>query len=123
MGTFIYHDLQKIKAPLRPKVFFIGTHKDKLDPASAASQIASIDRHLTEVINSTSHCKELVEYASPSQLIFTVNNFSESDSDFQNIRSAVERVVMRGEFQMSSPAHWPIFSLALRKLDFSCSEL
>ena len=118
MSTFVYHGLQKRKAPLRPKVFFVGTHKDKLDPASVASQIASIDRQLKEVIKSTSHCKELVEYASPSQLIFTVNNFSESDSDFQSIRSAVERVVMRGEFQMSSPAHWLIFSLALRKLDF-----
>jgi GTPase SAR1 family protein len=117
MGTFVYHDLQKRKAPLRPKVFFIGTHKDQLDPASAASQIASIDRQLKEVIKSTSHYKELVEYASRSQLIFTVNNFSDSDSDFQSIRSAVERVVVRGEFQMSSPAHWLVFSLALRKLD------
>ena len=118
MGTFVYRDLQKRKAPLRPKVFFIGTHKDKLDPALVARKIASIDRQLKEIIESTSHCKELVEYASPSQLMFTVNNLSESDSDFQNIRSAVERVVMRGEFQMSSPAHWLIFSLALRKLDF-----
>ena len=119
MGTFVYHDLQKRKAPLRPKVFFIGTHKDELKPALAVTEkLKSIDRQLKEVIESTSHYKELVEYASPSQLMFTVNNLSESDSDFQNIRSAVERVVMRGEFQMSSPAHWLVFSLALRKLDF-----
>ena len=102
---------------MRPKVFFVGTHRDQLDPILAASQIESIDKQLQKVINSTSHGKELVEYATPSQLIFTVNNFSESDSDFKNIRLAVEQVVMRGYFQMTSPVHWLIFSLALRKLD------
>ena len=117
MGTFVYQGLQKREAPLRPKVFFIGTHKDKLNPNLAASRIASIDRQLQEIITSTTHFKDLVEFASPSQLIFTVNNFSESESDFQGIRSAVERVVMRGDFQMTSPAHWLIFSLALRKLE------
>ena len=58
----------------------------------------------------------MVEFFSPSQLIFTVSNFSESESDFKDIRSAVERVVGRSEFQMTSPVHWLIFSLALRKL-------
>ena len=117
MGTFVYQGLQKREAPLRPKVFFIGTHKDKLNPNLAASRIASVDRQLQEIITSTTHYKDLVEFASPSQLIFTVNNFSESESDFQSIRSAVERVVSRGEFQMTSPAHWLIFSLALRKIE------
>ena len=118
MGTFVYQGLQKREAPLWPKVFFIGTHKNKLNPNLAASRIASIDRQLQEIITSTTHFKDLVELASPSQLIFTVNNFSESESDFQGIRSAVERVVMRGDFQMTSPAHWLIFSLALRKLEY-----
>ena len=117
MGTFIYQGLQKKEAPLQPKVFFVGTHKDKLDPKVADSHIVSVDQQLQEVIKSTTHFNDLVEFASPSQLIFTVNNLSESDSDFQNIRSAVERVVMRSEFQMTSPAHWLIFSLALRKLE------
>ena len=117
MGIFIYQGLQKRKAPLRPKIFFVGTHKDKLNPSSAANHIASIDRQLQEIIISTSHYEHLVEFASPSQLIFTVNNLSESDSDFQYLRSAVERVVMRDKFQMTSPAHWLVFSLALRKLD------
>jgi hypothetical protein len=33
---------------------------------------------------------------------------------FNDIRSAVERVVGRDEFQMASRARWLIFSLALR---------
>ena len=117
MGTFVYHDLQKRPAPLRPKVFFIGTHKDKLDPDTATSCIASMDKQLQESIKSTSHIEELVEFASPSQLIFTVNNFSENNSNFQSLHSAVERVIKRDKFQMTSPAHWLIFSLALWKLD------
>lgn len=116
MGTFVYKGLQKSEVALQPKLFFIGTHKDKLDRVHADSHIASIDGHLQEVIESTSHYENLVEFASSSRLIFAVNNFSDSDSDFQNIRLAVERVIERDQFEMSSPVHWLIFSLALRKL-------
>ena len=117
MGTFVYQGLQKRKLPLRPKVFLVGTHKDKLDSATAKERIASIDEQLQRAIQSTSHYENLVEFATDTQLIFAVNNFSESDSDFKDIRLAVERVIVRDEFQMTSPAHWLIFSLALRKLD------
>ena len=117
MGTFVYQGLQKRKLPLRPKVFLVGTHKDKLDSATAIEHIASIDKQLQRAIQSTSHYENLVEFATDTQLIFAVNNFSESDSDFKDIRLAVERVIVRDEFQMTSPAHWLIFSLALRKLD------
>ena len=117
MGTFVYSGLHRRDKPLRPKVFFVGTHKDQLDSKLADSHVASVDQQLKEVIRSTTYYKDLVEFASESQLIFTVNNFSESDSDFQNIRSAVQRIVTRNEFQMTSPTHWLIFSLAIRKLN------
>ena len=117
MGTFVYQGLQKRRLPLRPKVFLVGTHKDKLDSATADERIASIDQKLQEAIHDTSHYANLVEFATDTRLIFAVNNFSESDSDFKDIRSAVERVIVRDEFQMTSPAHWLIFSLALRKLE------
>ena len=116
MGTFIYQGLQKRAVPLRPKVFLVGTHKDQLSTKTVSSHIAKVDHQLLEAIKLTSHYKDLVEFASPSQLIFTVNNFSEDDSDFKNIRSVVEHVIRRDEFQMTSPAHWLIFSLALRNL-------
>ena len=116
MGTFVYRGLQKREAPLKPKVFFVGTHKDQLDSETANDQIVSIDQQLQRIIRSTSHCKDLVEFASPSQLMFTVNNFSKDDSDFKHIRSAVRRVVIRDAFQMTSPIHWLIYSLAIRKL-------
>ena len=116
MGTFIYKGLQKEEVPLTPKVFLIGTHKDRIDARNADAHIAKIDQQLQEAIKSTSHYDELVEFAYDNQMIFTVNNFSKDESDFQDIRSAVERVVVRDKFQMTSPAHWLIFSLALRQL-------
>ena len=116
MGMFVYRGLQKRTVALRPKVFLVGTHKDQLDSKKADKHIAKVDQQLQEVLQSTSHYKDLVEFATPTQLIFTVNNFSESDSDFQNIRSAFERVVVRDEIRMTSPSHWLIFSLALRNL-------
>ena len=116
MGTYIYKGLQKNTVPLRPKVFAVATHKDKLDRRTADELITQIDQELQEAIKGTSHYESLVEFSSASQLIFTVDNFSESDSDFKAIRSAVERVVIREEFHMTSPVHWLIFSLVLRKL-------
>ena len=116
MGTFVYKDLQRREVPLRPKVFIVGTHMDQLPKKTASSQILNIDHQFQEAIKSTSHYKNLVEFASPSQLIFTVNNFSEKESDFQDMRTAVERVVEREAFKMTSPAHWLIFSLVLRQI-------
>ena len=116
MGTFVYHGLQKREAPLRPKVFFVGTHKDKVDKKVLDSHIAKVDQQLQDAIKPTAHYRDIVEYASENQLIFTVNNFSKSDSDFKSIREAVERVVERDEFQMTCPAHWLIYSLVLRNL-------
>ena len=116
MGTFVYERLQRRKVPLKPKVLIVGTHKDKLDEATADAHISRIDQQLQEAIKSTAHYKDLVEFASPTQLMFAVNNFSESESDFKVIRSAVDRVVRRKDFTMTSPIHWLIFSLALRQL-------
>ena len=117
MGTFVYKGLQRTKTALRPKVFIIGTHKDQLESDTADEYIAKVDQELQKAIKQTSHYDNLIEFASSTKLIFAVNNFSESDVEFKNIRLAVERiVVVRKEFQMTSPAHWLIFSLALRKL-------
>ena len=116
MGTFVYKGLQRSKAPLRPKVFIIGTHKDQLDRKTADEYVAKVDQQFQKAIKETTHYDDLVEFASETQLIFAVDNFAENDKEFKNIRSAVERVVVRNEFQMTSPAHWLIFSLTLRKL-------
>ena len=117
MGTFIYKGLQKKCVPLKPKVFLIGTHKDLLDKKSAATIIDRIDVQLQTVIKSTSHYREgIIQFASESRMVFTVNNLDSSDSDFQAIRSAVEITVEKGDYKMRSPAHWMIYSLVVRQL-------
>ena len=117
MGTFVYKGLQKELVPLRPKVFIIGTHKDMLNDKTAKANIQQIDKHLQMVIKSTSHYREgTIQFASETQMIFSVSNLDSYDSDFQQIRLAVERIVKTGEYKMSSPAQWMIYSLVLRQL-------
>ena len=114
MGIFVYRGREKRKVQLRPKVFFIGTHRDRLPSDSAENDIADIDQYLKQ---STSQFKDIIEFASDSQMIFTVDNFSEDKSAFQKIRSAVDRAVERQEFEMVCPSHWLIFSFALRRFE------
>ena len=113
MGIFVYRGSQKRKIRLQPKVLFIGTHRDRLDNERATGIIASIDQDLQR---STAQFSSLIEFASKEQMMFAVNNFSQEDIAFQEIRSTVERIVERHEFEMVSPSRWLIYSLALRRL-------
>ena len=113
MGIFVYRGSQKREVRLRPTVLFIGTHRDQLDEKQVTDIIASIDQNLQK---STSQFSNLIEFASKDQMLFAVNNFSEDDTVFQDIRSSVERIVERHEFEMVSPSRWLIYSLALRRL-------
>ena len=113
MGIFVYRGSQKRKVQLRPRILFIGTHRDRLDNDLATDIIANIDQNLQK---STSQFSNIIEFASEDQMIFAVNNFSQDETAFQEIRSAVECVVERHEFEMVSPSRWLIYSLALRRL-------
>ena len=114
MGTFVYKGLKR--NPLRPKIFFVGTHKDQLNTGYADDHISKVDKELQERLMGTAHYEKLIEFASESQMMFSVNNFSEDDSDFCKIRFAIERAIKRDQLHMTSPAHWLIFSLALQEL-------
>ena len=113
MGIFVYRGGQKRKVRLQPKVLFIGTHRDKLDNDLATDIIASIDHDLQKA---TGQFSDIIEFASKDQMMFAVNNFSQDDTTFREIRSAVEQIVKRHEFEMVSPSHWLIYSLALQRL-------
>ena len=116
MGTFVYKGM-KVSVPLKPKVLLVGTHKDKLDKETVHEKISEIDNDLQQLITSTSHYYDgLVEFASENQLIFTVNNLAEDDSDFSHIRSRVEAIANNRKYQMSIPMHWLVFSLVIRSL-------
>ena len=117
MGTFTYKDMGHEYVELKPKVFLVGTHKDKLDRSTAQDEIKEIDDYLQRTLKSTSfYRKDLVELAKPDQLMFTVNNLADDDSDFEPIRSRVNEIAKRTEYKMSIPTHWLIFSILLRGL-------
>ncbi len=106
--------------PVKPKIFFVGTHKDQLVPvpeSSADDIIQKIDRELQDSIKQTSlYEQDSIEYAEGTdRLMFTVNNHDKDDCDFQKIRSALQRMVdRRKEFTISCPCSWLVFSLILR---------
>ena len=108
MGTYVNKGEQ---VPLRSKVFFAGTHKDKV----SQEQIDCIDRSLQQLVRSTSLYREgMIQFASESQMLLAVNNLSHDDSDVQLVRAAVERVGSQGDFKIRAPPSWLIFSLTIR---------
>ena len=121
IGTFDYSQLQRERVALTYKVFIIGTHRDILKRSllcdeAVVSKINEINNEIFEAVRGATYFQN-IEFAtdSRSQLIFTVNNFSESESDFHKIRSSVQNVIDRGTFRMTTPSHWLIYSLVLRQ--------
>ena len=104
---------------VKPKVFFVGTHKDHLPESTAEETIQKVDKQIQDYVRQTSLFRQgSIQFAQSSeQLIFTVNNLSKEDDDFQEIRSAVQQTVERNhckEFTVKCPSSWLIFSLILR---------
>ena len=109
---------------IKPKVFIIGTHKDCLHVSGSDLEkvISHIDSTIQRYIRQTSLFHQgSIQFASQnrseSRLIFTVNNLSEKDDDFQIIRSAMQQIVEKRcitEFTVNCPSSWLVFSLILR---------
>ena len=106
---------------LKPKVFFIGTHKDCLvgPESDREKKIKQIDKKLQTYVRQTSlfHQGSIQFADSSKQMIFTVDNLSKDDDDFQKIRYTVQQTVEKKcytEFTVQCPSSWLIFSLILR---------
>ena len=118
---------------LKPTVFIIGTHRDclksetekiaQIDGISETEKIAQIDGKIQRYVKHTSlYLQGSIQFASDfensDRLLFTVNNLSKDDDDFQKIRFAVQQTVERRclkEFTVRCPSSWLIFSLILRE--------
>ena len=112
MGTYVYMGRGKEQVPLRPEVFFVGTHMDKVSQA----KIDRIDRTLRHMVKSTGLYREgMIQFASESRMLLAVNNLSDDDSSIQQVREAVERLGSRGGFKVTAPPSWLIFSLTIRQ--------
>ena len=77
MGTYIYKGHGKEQVPLRPEVFFVGTHMDKVSRV----KIDRIDHSLRHMVKSTGLYREgMIQFASESRMLLAVNNLSDDDS-------------------------------------------
>ena len=104
----------------KPLVFVIGTHKDKLGE-SAAEEIAERNKELDDLIKDPKFgFRDLIQYANKDkgQVMFTVNNDSDSDEDFKLIRSTVNNFIRgRDEFSIDYPIRYLLFCLELQNLN------
>ena len=102
MGTYVSRGEQ---VPLRSKVFFVGTHKDKV----SQEQIDYTDHSLKQMVKSTGlYRKGIIQNASKDRMLLAVNNLSDDNSDVQLVQAAVERVGGQGDFKVRAPPSWLI---------------
>ncbi len=98
-----------------PYVFIVATHKDKLGP-SADQKIHELNGYLKSLIKESGF-DNLVQYAdrAKGEVMFAVDNTSESDEDFKAIRSKVHNlIVSREEFTIKYPISYLLFCLELQ---------
>ena len=99
--------------PLRPKAFFVGTHRDRV----SETDIQRVDGQLNQMIQSTKFKEGIVQWASKDRLVLAVNNLADGESDVRLVQEAIERMSKRDDFKVSAPTSWLVFSLAIRQRD------
>ena len=100
------------QVPLKPQVFFVGTHKDMVSDR----EVDCIDHVLQQMVTSTGLYREgTIQFGTDSRMLLAVNNLSDDDSDIQLVRAAVERLGRQGGFNVRAPPSWLIFSLIIRQ--------
>ena len=97
-----------------PKILFVLTFKDKVN----ADELKTLDRELQAAVMSTvAYSSSKIEFASRTQMCYSINNLSEEDTDIEQIRLAIERIGRRNdEYRIRSPYSWQFFGIALRSL-------
>ena len=101
----------------KPLVFIVATHKDKMGP-SAGKKLKSLNSYIETLIIKNGF-ENLVQYADEQkgQVMFTVDNKSKDDTDFQLIRSKVNTLVScRNEFSFEYPISYLLFCLDLQNI-------
>ena len=114
VGSFAKAEDEK-EVQLKPKVLFVGTHRDQL---ASREQFLAIDRELQELIKTTDAYRDnLIEFASEEQLILPINNLSADEGEVTEIRAAVERIGRRGnDYTVRTPYSTLVFGIAIRYL-------
>ena len=109
----------------KPMVFIIGTHKDRLgSEAEGIIKINHLNQHLDFIIRNNGF-RDLVQYAGDDHnVMFAVDNTSDSEEDFQKIRSKVNHLInVRKWFSIEYPMSYLLFCLDLQNMKQSILTL
>ena len=100
----------------KPIVFIVGTHIDKLE-SRASSVIAKINESLDILIRHHNFSK-VVRYANRNSLkvMYTVDNTSEKDDNFEVLRRDVNKFIGRSEFTVLYPVSYLLSCLELQNI-------
>lgn len=95
----------------RSKVMFVGTHQDKVtdDEFQKRNQILKNKIECTDFFD-----KDIIKYASPGQLMLSVNNFTGDESEMCSIRKKLEAVIEDNFEKIETPITWLVLSLYIR---------
>ena len=99
----------------KPIVFIVGTHIDQLK--SASSVITAINESLDKLIQHYNFTK-VVRYANvvSSEVMYTVDNTSEKDDNFNVLRRDVNKFIGRQEFTVLYPVSYLLSCLELQNI-------
>ena len=95
----------------RSKVMFVGTHRDKVtdDEFKQKNQLLRNKIECTDFFD-----KDIVKYASPGQLMLSVNNFTGDENEMCCIREKLEAVIEDSFEKIEIPVTWLVLSLYIR---------
>ena len=106
-----------ISGDLKPFVFIVATHMDKLPEDQRNTKTNEMNKHLNSLISNDNDFEDLVQYydADKKKVMFEVDNISDSDSVFEYIRSRVTDLIKgRKDFTVPFPITYLMFCLDLR---------
>ena len=96
---------------IKPKVFFVGTHKDLVSNIV----IVNLEKELRAAVKQTAwYKKDMIQFASSENLIFSVNNFDKSDFSFGEVRRAIQNLSQTDGYKFKIRAPWLGLELTLR---------
>ena len=90
----------------------VGTHSD----LASEDKIQAAEKSLKEKIENAQYFeKDMVHYPFPGQLILSIDNTRRDDRDVRKLRKILEDIIHKRFPQLSLPAPWLLFEIALRK--------
>ena len=97
----------------------VGSHSD----LATEDNIKAAEESLKEKVENAEYFeKNMVQYPFPGQLILPIDNTRKDDKDVQILQKVLQDIIHRRFPQLSLPAPWLLFEIALRKAGVKISH-